>query len=121
MKTPNPINNETELIQTGKELIENGFGAGYVYKWIRERVPDQEIRERIMSQITAKNNPANTIQTPANEAVIKDRNLRNAKYIFQDFLESIEQIKTVGLNYYFNCYGLLIGCYIRISSLRFTR
>ena len=95
MKTPNPIN-ETELIQTGKELIENGFGAGYVYKWIRERVPDQGIRERIMSQITAKNNPANTIQTPANEAVIKDRNLRNAKYIFQDFLESIEQIKTVG-------------------------
>ena len=42
---------EEEIIKEVKEMSSNGLSSSFVFKWVRERVENPEIKERIMNEI----------------------------------------------------------------------
>ena len=97
MENPKPPINEAELIQHGKEMIVDGLGSTFVYKWVRERVEDQETRSRIIEKIHNIDGKANVPKDK--DEVIKQRKIREGKYIYEDCLEAIEHTTRVGKVY----------------------
>ncbi len=84
---------EKEIIDVAKEMLSNGLGSTYVYKWVRDRVADPAIRERIMSQV---NNTSGDVPKKDQDQLKKERALRNAKFLNEDILDSINKSKYVG-------------------------
>ncbi len=46
---------EDKLVNDGLQLLSNGHRMTYVFKYIRERAEDDEMRQRIMQRITSNN------------------------------------------------------------------
>ena len=82
--------NEAEIIEGAKKMTENGLGSAFVYKWVRERVPDAEMRKRILDQVNNVN--AKSKDKKDKTQVAKERKIREAKYLYEDFTDSIRKI-----------------------------
>lgn len=83
--------NEAEIIEGAKKMTKNGLGSAFVYKWVRERVPDAETRKRILDLVNNVNS-----DKKGKAQILKERKIREAKYLYEDFTDSIGKINRAG-------------------------
>ncbi|MEZ5041753.1 MAG: hypothetical protein R2828_17795 [Saprospiraceae bacterium] len=107
---------EQALIEQGLRMKANGLGSTFVYKFIRDKIEDPEIRGRILEAI---NRPAGLEKGRTNPKALSEdgkkeaRELRIGKYKYEDYLEAVQKLRLIGFGF------LFLGTIFLLSSYSF--
>lgn len=94
--------NPTELIKAGRRQLANGNRPIDVFKFIRSKVDDPELRAQIMEQINGRKSFPEKRVEKKEPARFKSKKhpkseLRKAKYAVEDFWEAIGKLNGTGI------------------------